>query len=53
VLEVGKHGTFDVYVPVQAKLGGKVAVAKYAVLSIDHATATPEKATAPPEQPKQ
>jgi hypothetical protein len=36
VLEVGKHDSFNVYVGTEQKLGGKVKVAKFAVVDVTH-----------------
>jgi len=36
VLEIGKHGSFNVYAATSQKLGGKQKVAKFAVLDVTH-----------------
>ena len=36
ILEVGKHGSFNVYAATSQKLGGKQKVAKFAVIDLTH-----------------
>ena len=41
VLEEGKHGTFEISAATSQKLGGKMKVAKFAVIEVSHVTKKP------------